>query len=450
MDSLPLNTNEMIRIYMRVKRRSSAAWIPFVAILFSAALPMILDSISMLGHRIPQGDVSNDFLKGTLVAAALTLAVFAIPFPKEDRINLCMVWGIKIFVTLGVMLFYEWNYGLDAYYYFEESQRPYPDFTKTGFSRGTENLIALLWIFENEIVRTQSYHSIKILISFLGMLGIYTFYRGAKAYFPKVMPSLFLMLALFPSNLFWSSILGKDPLNLFGLCLCGYGAMNLLAPSGKRFWGIAFLAFGLFVVSGIRGWMMASVILPLIVAYAMSFRNKLLRYSVYGTIATGIIGFVGPIADTISQQQAEELVQQVNTVSRAWQRGGSAGDVPRIDTVDGMIQYLPYGMFTAIFRPLPGEILNIFGIIAGFENLFLLWLVYTGIRHRRTGQFSSPLSVWLMGYIFIWAILYAYVSPQNLGAAVRFKTQILPALLLLSLSLKGTFKTLPLPAASRT
>lgn len=442
-DSLSFKGPKMLKIPMRVNQRSTVAWIPFVAILFSASIPFILDFVDILGHRIPQADVSNDFLKGIMVAAALTLAVFTVPFPKEDRVNLCLVWGLKIFVTLGIMLFYEWNYGLDAYYYFEQSQRPYPDFTGTGFSRGTDNLIAALWLFENEIIRTQSYHSIKVLISFIGMLGIYAFYRGTKSYFPKVTPSLFLMLALFPSNLFWTSILGKDPLNLFGLCLCGYGVINLLSPSGKRLWAVVLLSVGLFVVAGIRAWMMASVLLPLLVAFSMSIRNSLLRYSVYGAMVIGLVLYVKPIVDSISQQQAEELVQQVDMVSKSWQIGGSAGNVPRIESIGGMLKYLPFGMLTAIFRPLPGEILNPFGIVAGLENLFLLYLLFQGVRYRREKFFSSPLNVWLLGYILIWAVLYAYVSPQNLGAAVRFKTQILPALLLLIFSLRGSFKLLP-------
>ena len=414
--------------------------VPFTAILIAGLMPLFLDLVEILGHRIPQKDISNDFLKGVMVATILTTINFFLPFPKEDKKNIYLVWGVKLLVTLVIMLGYEWNYGLDAYYYFEESQRLYSDFSQVGFSKGTENLIALLWYTEHEIFQTASYHSIKVVISYIGMLGIYTFYLGVKSYFPKVSPSLFLLIALFPSNLFWTSILGKDPLNLFGICLASYGIIGLLSRKRSIIHPIA-LVLGLAIVAAFRAWVIGGLIVPVIFSSISLIQNRLYRM---GSIAAGILTLVllaQPILASINSEQAAEAVQSVDAVSKSWQRGGSAGEVPHFSSPWEMLRFLPFGMFTALFRPLPGEVLNLFGIMAGLENVFLLYLFYMAYKHNRK-KFFTPLNIWLLGYILIWATLYAFISPQNMGAAVRFRTQVLPAMLLLALSARGSFRLL--------
>jgi hypothetical protein len=101
-----------------------------------------------------------------------------------------------------------------------------------------------------------------------------------------------------------------------------------------------------------------------------------------------------------------------------------------------MIKFAPVGMFTALFRPLPGEILNPFGLFAGLENLLMLWLLVAAIRKEGMAIFKEPIVTWAVSLVMVWSFLYGFISYQNLGSAARFKLQILPVLFSLSVYLK--------------
>ncbi len=105
--------------------------------------------------------------------------------------------------------------------------------------------------------------------------------------------------------------------------------------------------------------------------------------------------------------------------------------MPIIRTPLDALKFLPVGFFTALFRPLPGEVMNPFGMLAGLENLLLLGLLWRAIRAWTREVWRDELVVWFLSYVVVWGILYAFISPQNLGAAVRFKVQALPQLLFL-------------------
>jgi membrane associated rhomboid family serine protease len=93
-----------------------------------------------------------------------------------------------------------------------------------------------------------------------------------------------------------------------------------------------------------------------------------------------------------------------------------------------MVKFAPLGAFTALFRPLPGEVLNPFGLLAGLESLVLLALLLRASRRAKWKEFKQPLILWASTLILIWAVVYGFASIQNLGTAVRWKLQVLPLL----------------------
>lgn len=407
-----------------------------LAIALVAIFPLFFQGIDILGQRIPQPDRGSDYMKGVIVAFALLCGLMCLPMRGADRRNLVILWMVKCFVTLVLMLFYENIYGLDAYYYFEKSQARFADFSKVDFGSGTDNLIALLWTMENEVFRTSSYHVMKVLCSFLGLLGILAFYRGITNFTGKIRPNLLLQLGLFPSILFWSSILGKDPIILFGICLSFYGVLSFIAS--KKVHYLAPAAFGLFVASTIRIWMVPALVLPFFIGAVLNMRNILFKLAAMGLLIGSALYSLQYSAKSIALDNTEVLAGQVNTVSRAWKTGGSATDVPELRSPAAMLAFLPIGMFTAVFRPLPGDVLNLFGLLASLENVFLLYLLFKGIRNKNPAAWKEPMAVWFIAYVTLWSMLYAFISPQNLGAAARFKLQILPPLLVLLKHLADT------------
>ena len=75
--------------------------------------------------------------------------------------------------------------------------------------------------------------------------------------------------------------------------------------------------------------------------------------------------------------------------------------------------------------------MNPFGMLAGLEDLVLLGLLMRALRRFRREYLQRPVIVWAILFVVIWSALYGVISSHNLGAAVRFRLQILPVFLLL-------------------
>src|SRR3990172_7068906 len=105
------------------------------AIGIGLAVPGFLDMVVALGHNIPQEDVATDYVTEVVWAMALGVSILAWPVRSKDKGGLLWVWLAKSLVTMGFMLFYESNYPLDAYGYFDEPRQS--GFTWDGLKIGS-------------------------------------------------------------------------------------------------------------------------------------------------------------------------------------------------------------------------------------------------------------------------------------------------------------------------
>jgi hypothetical protein len=133
----------------------------------------------------------------------------------------------------------------------------------------------------------------------------------------------------------------------------------------------------------------------------------------------------------------DEFLQITNSLSHSWNYGGAGESAPEFHTLSQMFMFAPGGMFTALFRPLPGEVRNLFGLLAGFENLFLVSLLLLAVRRFNFKLFRDPTILAATCLVVLWSFIYSFISYQNLGSAFRFRLQILPVLLSLLLAFKS-------------
>ena len=149
---------------------------------------------------------------------------------------------------------------------------------------------------------------------------------------------------------------------------------------------------------------------------------------------------------TIASMQ--EVMDTADALARALAMGGSGQEPPQpLTSVGSVVTFLPLGLFTALFRPLPGEVPNPFGVMAGVENVALLLFAGFAVLRARLRDVLDPVVLWAVALLGAWASLYAFLSYSNLGSAVRFKLQILPVLLLLLLYLARRRTHARVPAA---
>jgi hypothetical protein len=400
------------------------------------AVLLLLDLIPALGARIPQDDIATDYRTGFLWAVALWLSLLIWPIPKADKRALLFVWLLKMVVVLGAMLLVESHYkGNDSFMYFATPQQDGFRWPGFAFGHGTANIISLSWLHQQLI--PDSYHAMKVSFAMVGLLAVYLIYRAAVRFLGREDIRVLYLLALFPGILFWSSIIGKDPVMLLGIGLYIYGVIGIYShrsPDLKRIgYGIS-IAAGITLAALIRVWLGPILLAPLAVFLLLALRNIFARVLVVTVVVGAFVHALSLASDTFDIETREELVEKTDHISHtaargASDQGGSSLSVTKFQDLRTMLTFVPIGAFTALFRPLPGEVLNPFALLASFENLGLLALLLRAIKRSTWKELRQPVILWAITLILVWAVAYGFASTQNLGAAVRWKLQILPLLL---------------------
>ena len=168
---------------------------------------------------------------------------------------------------------------------------------------------------------------------------------------------------------------------------------------------------------------------PLIVLVYSLERGIFSRILTTIVIATAVSAALPLILESFYLQAAQDITEQVATISGRFNLGESAGAAFALNGPADIARYAPVGMFSALFRPLPGDVMNTFGVLASVEGLILLGLFARAVKRSRLRDFKDPLVSWAVAVVFLWALIYAFVSSQNFGTAVRYRAQILPIFL---------------------
>lgn len=403
---------------------------------WSLALPACLVAFVLLapaatayGGSPAEEVMTADFWVGVGVATLLALALAAVTRAPLRR-PLLLLWGAKALVALGFMLWYEDHYSgrLDAFSYFDGVNPDSP--SSSAVPHGTAFVIFLSSIIQE--VAGPSYHAVKVVFAFIGLIGLVLLVQATRRRWPDLPSRILLLVGLFPGVLFWSSIIGKEPLMLLALGLVAHG----LVSARRGLSQVAFVAGGVLLAYQARAWMGIILGVPTMI---LALRNGLAtlfpghpwtrRVTWSIAIACALLGLLA-----MASGGAALLRDRLNATRAAEAGiGGSSLPAPPFDSFADMLVFWPFGAFTALFRPLPGEALSagFFGLLAGLEGGLLIALTLRAVRRGRPSDLRDAWAGWMVAVIGLWLALYAYLSSINLGTAMRYRLQILPLLLLL-------------------
>jgi hypothetical protein len=404
---------------------------------FSLLLGKLIAQAAALSWRIPGNDLGGDYLTGVLWSIVLAVSLILWPIHHRDRVALAGLWAAKCVVCLGVMLFYESQYGLDAFNYFDFA-RETAGAPEIVIKSGTAYI---LWLTSLHYRLMPSYHAIKTTYSYLGLMGIYAFYRTVTLLRPQIGRGALLLIGLFPTVLFWSSILGKDPIVFLGMGLYCLGIAKW--QQHKMASALIYIVLGGVIATTIRLWFGLIMAVPMI-ALSLVHTRSLSRRWLTVTLSTILLWVAFQVFhDRYVLDSALDILQATGSIVNTFGIGGASSRAITMDvsTIPGLIKFLPIGMFAALFRPLPGEVLSSFGSIASAENGVLITLLVLTIGRFRIAILKEPMVVWALTLILVWSMFYALVSYQNFGAALRYKLPIVPILLTVLIRLSRVFPT---------
>jgi len=365
-----------------------------------------------------------DYLYGLIWGIVLGLSILVWPVRSEDKKPILIAWGVKLFVVLFLMLFYEWHYNsLDSYGYYNatfynRSEWPFMEIQGTIFA-----MVNLVWL-QQQII--PSFHAAKVSFAMLGLIAVYVFYRGLIIFLKKEKISLFYLFIFFPSILFWSSTLGKESISLLGMALYVYGVVGWHCRRQRLY--LLILILGILLSVYIRAWFGLILLPPFIILLFLDLKKSGKIWFLVACVSF-IILFKNILIKFFHPQALDKLVNLANRMSRGFDAGGSAlGVNVSFSNLDQMLNYIPIGLFTALFRPFPLEVHNLFGFFAGCENFLILMFLFLAVFKIRWADIREPLFTWAILLILAWGSVYSFLA-YNLGTISRYRLQILPILL---------------------
>jgi hypothetical protein len=428
--------------------RIGAAVLVSAGVAVAVSRPALQVFIENAGINIPTGDVVVDYAQGIGWAFALLLSILVWPVPAAHKRMLVWAWIVRCFVALVVMLPYEQRYyGLDCWTYFQQAHAGLAEIVP-GLGRGGSEVVAGLGAL-HLLVGPDSYHAMKLSFAMFGLVAIYLLYRSAELLVGRFAPLLFWGLTLYPSVLFWSSIMGKDPVILAGIALHIWGLVNMLVR-GRYGYLVAVLA-GIGAASAIRIWMGPILILPCLLILGARIKHIAWRAAAVILVGLALFSLAPLTADRLELDKASDVFEATRNVSRGWERANSSMQLDAApESLWDLVLFTPESIFIAYFRPLPGDVPNLFGWLAGFENLLLLIVTIWALFRLRLVYFRHQLFLWALALLFTWGLAYSVLSYKDLGSAVRYKLQIMPVLLgMIGFLLRQhTVKAVPLAAGN--
>ena len=159
-------------------------------------------------------------------------------------------------------------------------------------------------------------------------------------------------------------------------------------------------AAGLLIASLIRSWMAAILVGPLIVLVYSWERGFISRFVTTALLVAAVSAALPFILHTFYLEAAQDITEQAASISSRFNLGDSAGAAFALSSPMDLVKYAPSGMFSALFRPLPGDVMNSFGLMASLENLLIVGLFLRVLKRVNWCDFKDPIIDWATGIVF--------------------------------------------------
>lgn len=278
-----------------------------------------------------------------------------------------------------------------------------------------------------------NYYVNVIFYSFITFAGPVAIYRVFTDVFPGKKVHVLLATFLIPSFAYWTSGIHKDGLVFMAISLITYHVYFSLKERRFRFYRIWPLLISFIIILSFRNFLLV-ILVPALFAWILSTRspkrNAIIFISTY--LISGLLFFslryIFPGLDfpqaVVDKQNAFKTLQ-----------GNSGIDLPELKpTIGSFLMNAPHALGSTTLRPHPGDVKHILSMAAASETAFLLLLFFLFLFWRTNGV-KSPSFIWFCIFFSFSFLLSIGFTVNFLGAIVRYRSIVLPFLLVPVISL---------------
>jgi hypothetical protein len=267
-----------------------------------------------------------------------------------------------------------------------------------------------------------------VVFAFVGFIAQYIFYRAAVRLADGESKELLIVLLFFPSVIFWSHILGKEPVVFLIIAVYFAGMVYFCRGYPLKAISLLLLSFAGFFF--LRFWLAGILGISFVLSFYLN-RNVKWIQKIFAAISITVICFF-IIKTGLERFHVGNIDQYFELIELSFPISPDEGRAGHIEAFPFKTYLLsmPHLMFTNLFRPLIFEARRITHLLAGIENTALLICFLISLWHFLKYKLfkNSGVTIMLI-HIIVWSTAYSSLSIQSLGTAARYKLQVLPFIL---------------------
>ncbi|MGI8600317.1 MAG: hypothetical protein ACR2KB_13780 [Chitinophagaceae bacterium] len=287
-------------------------------------------------------------------------------------------------------------------------------------------LIKIVAIFN--LLSFSHYYTNIIFYSFLTLFGPIAIYRVMDHVFPTKKLAVLISTFLLPSFLYWTSGVHKEGLLFVAFALITYHLYFAFKEDRLRFYRVLVILFSLLLILILRNFLIIPLI-PAIVAWFIAAKMRVKPvYSFAAIYAVFVILFftaryINPNLDfpaaVVDRQSAFMAL-----------KGDSDVEVEALKpSFENFVKNAPQAFIISVVRPFPADVRHLLSFAAALEINLLLLLFVIFLFWRKNGVGFTPFILFSIFLSFSVLIMIGY-SVNNLGAVVRYRSIVLPFLII--------------------
>lgn len=278
-----------------------------------------------------------------------------------------------------------------------------------------------------------NYYVNVIFYSFITFTGPVAIYRVFTDVFPGKKIQVMLATFLIPSFAYWTSGVHKDGLVFVAISFIIYHVYFGLKENRFKLSRVFPLLISFIIILSFRNFLLV-ILVPSLFAWILSYkfqkRTALIFFSVY--LISGLLFFT--LRYISSGLDFPQAVVNKQKAFKALQ-GNSGIEFPDMKpSVGSFIVNAPRALSSTTLRPHPGDVRHILSMAAATETAFLLFLFILFLVWRTNGVKSTSFIWFCIFFSFSFLLLIGF-TVNFLGAIVRYRSVILPFLLVPVISL---------------
>ncbi len=286
--------------------------------------------------------------------------------------------------------------------------------------------VKILSVFD--ILSFGYYYVNVIFYTFITLFGPVAIYRVMTDIFPGKKWIILVSTFMVPSFLYWTSGIHKEGIIFTGIGLVIYALYFGHKEKRFGFRRICMLLTGLLLILFLRNFLIL-IILPAVATLLLAYRWPKRGLAIFGGMYLLFIliffnaRYINPKLDfpqaVVNRQQ--DFIKLV---------GNSTIPIEALKpTAASFLQNTPQAINLSAIRPYPGDVKHLLSLAAAIEINVLLLLFILFIFKRKNGYHDKNIIYFCVFFSFT-VLLAIGFSVNNLGAIVRYRSIILPLLVI--------------------